>query len=189
MIFGKNPNKDYRQRGTIEGGVINTYKQNPGAIGAISIRKAKSGKRAFTYNHDQYYEKEAGSGEFYKHTGNGRLTVSDYDPNPKPEPAPAPKPSGGGGGGSSRPSGSTASYGTTAPSYGNTGNAGLDASTMALMEMVKSLTATLAETKKVDTAEISKPAGEGLGSTVLSQTYVPSKEKKKKSYLTPISVG
>ena len=57
------------------------------------------------------------------------------------------------------------------------------------MEMVASLTATLSETKTIDKSEISKPAGSGLGGTILSNTYIPNSEKKKKSYLTPIAVG
>ena len=60
---------------------------------------------------------------------------------------------------------------------------------MSLMDMVKTLTATLAETKTINKDEISKPAGSGLAGTVLTNTYIPSSEKKKKSYLTPIAVG
>ena len=185
MIFGKNPNKDYRQQASITGGKINTYDVNPGAIGGVSIYKGKNGARAIQHNGDTYVERSPG--EFYKSTGNGRLTIADYNPNPAPPP-----PSSGGGGGGGGGGGSSSSYqgyGMLAPSYGNTGNAGLDASTMALMDMVKSLTETLAESKTINKSEISKPAGSGLAGTILSNTYVPSSEKKKKSYLTPVAVG
>ena len=184
-MIGRNRNKDYRQQGSITGGKVSGYDVNPGAIGGVNMYKTKDGRRAMQYGADLYYERSPG--EFYKNTGNGKLTVSDYNPKPAPE-APAPKPSGGGGGGGSSSSRSSG-YGTTNPYAGNTGNATLDASTLALMEMVSSLTATLAETKKVDTTEVSKPAGSGIAGTILSSSYVPASERKKKSYLTPISVG
>ena len=39
-------------------------------------------------------------------------------------------------------------------------------------------------------AEVSaSTAGSGLADTILTNSYVPSSEKKKKSYLTPIAVG
>ena len=188
-MFGRNPHKDYRQQASITGGKVNTYDVNPGPVGGVSIYKTKDGRRAFQHEASTWVERSPG--EFYKSTGNGKLTVADYNPNPTPPPAPAPRPSGGGGGGGSSSSGYSG-YGTTMPYAGGTGNAGLDASTMALMEMVKSLTETLSVQKTIgaeEIAEISKPPGEGIGSTILSNTYIPSSEKKKKSYLTPISVG
>ena len=196
-FFGANRNKDFTQRGTVTGGSIGgragSGKISHGADGGVNMYKTRDGKRAVSSGGNTFYERDAGSGTFILSTGGSSrenyMTIKDYDPNPAPAPAPAPAPSSGGGGGSSRPSGGTASYGTTAPSYGNTGNSGLDASTMALMKMVQSLTETLAMQKTVDKSEVSKPAGSGLGGTILSNTYVPSSEKKKKSYLTPIAVG
>lgn len=186
MIFGRNPNKDYKQAIQFTGGSIHGY--SPSHNPNLTAYKTSNGTRGVEFQGSTWYDD--GNGRFVKSTGRDYLT---YDVPKKEEPAPAPSPSGGGGGGgSSRPSGGTASYGTTAPYAGGTGNAGLDASTQALMDMVASLTETLATQRTIgaeEIAEVSRPPGEGLGSTVLSQTYVPSKEKKKKSYLTPISVG
>jgi hypothetical protein len=59
--------------------------------------------------------------------------------------------------------------------------------------MVRSLTESLTASWDMKAAadDVSKPAGEGLASTVLTggSGYLPSERKKKKSYLTPISVG
>lgn len=187
-MIGRNPNKDYRQQASITGGKVNTYEVNPGPIGGVNMYKTKDGRRQFQHEASTWVEREPG--KFYKSTGNGVLTVSDYNPNPTPPPAPAPRPSGGGGGGggsSSRPSG----YGSTNPYAGSTGSPGLDSSTMALMEMVRSLTETLNTQKTIGDAErseISRPPGAGLSGTILSNSYIPSSERKKKSYLTPISV-
>ena len=194
MIFGSNKHKGFSQRGTVtEGSTTGSGAIAHGADGGVNIGKAKNGRRTVQVGGNTFIERDAGSGLFLKSTGGTQhenyVRISDYNPNPAPAPAPAPRPSGGGGGGSSRPSGGTPSYGTTAPSQGNTGNSGLDSTTAALMEMVASLTATLSETKTVDKSEISKPAGSGLGGTILSNTYIPNSEKKKKSYLTPIAVG
>ena len=186
-MIGRNPNKDYRQQGSITGGKVSGYEVNPGAVGGVNMYKTADGRRAMKHGADLYYERSPG--QFYKSTGNGMLTVSDYNPNPTPAPAPAPRPSsgGGGGGGSSAPSG----YGSTAPSAGSTGSPGLDSSTMALMDMVRSLTETLSVQKTIGDAErsdVSRPPGAGLAGTILSNSYVPSSERKKKSYLTPLSV-
>ena len=182
-MIGRNRNKDYKKAIQFTGGSVGGYA--PASNPNYTAYKTADGRRGIQHQGMTYYDN--GNGKFVSITGRDHLT---YDVPKKEEPAPAPRPSGGGGGGgSSSPSGGTASYGTTMPYAGGTGNTGLDASTMALMEMVASLTATLADTSKPDPDEISNPAGAGLGSTVLSQTYVPSKEKKKKSYLTPISVG
>lgn len=196
-IFGSNPNKDYSQRGTIEGGYQNTYKVNPGAIGGVSIYKTKNGTRGLHGMDGTYYEKEAGSGKFYKSSGRDWVQVSDYNPNPTPEPEPKPdrKPSSGGGGGSSGGNSGdrTASYGTTNPQAGNTGSRELDATTKALMDMVTALTASIANigsTPEADAADVSAPPeSAGIGGTILGGGYDATKEKKKKSYLTPISVG
>ena len=193
MIFGSNKHKGFSQRGTVTGGsTTGSGAIGHGAEGGANIYKTKDGRRQVTVGGNTFRENESGSGLFLKTTGGtsaeNYVRISDYNPNPTPAPAaPAPRPSGGGGGGGS--SSRSPGYGTTNPYAGNTGSPGLDASTMALMEMVAALTKSLSETKKVDTSEISKPAGSGLGSTILSQTYVPSKEKKKKSYLTPVAVG
>ena len=193
MIFGSNKHKGFSQRGTVTGGsTTGSGAIAHGAEGGANIYKTKDGRRQVTIGGDTFRENDSGSGLFLKTTGGtaneNYVRIADYNPNPAPAPAPAPRPSGGGGG-SSRPSGGTPSYGTTAPSQGNTGNPGLDSTTAALMEMVASLTATLSETKTIDKSEISKPAGSGLGGTILSNTYIPNSEKKKKSYLTPIAVG
>lgn len=196
-IFGSNPNKDYSQQGSITGGMINSYKVNPGAIGGVNMYKTKNGTRALQYGADGYYEKEAGSGKFYKSTGNGWVQVSNYNANPEPEPEPDKKPSGGSGSSGSSSGGNsgdrTASYGTTNPQAGNTGSQELDATTKALMEMVTALTASIANIGNdpaADAADVSAPAADaGIGGTILGGGYDASKEKKKKSYLTPISVG
>ena len=199
-IFGSNPNKDYAQQGSITGGMINTYKVNPQAIGGVHIYKEKNGTRAIQYGGDGYYEKEAGSGKFYKNTGRGWVQVSDYNSKPPEEPKPEPKPvvtkktKGGSSGGNSGDR--TPSYGTTNPQPGNTGSKELDATTKALMEMITALTASIANigsTPESDAADVSAPAAPaasaGLGGTILGGGYDATKEKKKKSYLTPISVG
>ena len=196
-MLGSNPNKDYAQQGSITGGMINTYKVNPGAIGGVNMYKTRNGTRALQYGADGYYEKEAGSGKFYKSSGNGWIQVADYNTKPDPEPEPEQSPSSGGGSGSGSSGGNsgdrTASYGTTNPQAGNTGSRELDATTKALMEMVTALTASIANigsTPEADAADVSAPAASaGLGGTILGGGYDASKEKKKKSYLTPISVG
>ena len=72
---------------------------------------------------------------------------------------------------------------------------GLDASTQALMDMVKSLTESLTAKWDMDAMKEkvspSPDPEDGLGGTVLTggSGYIPSERKKKKSYLTPISVG
>ena len=111
------------------------------------------------------------------------------------------KPSGGhGGGGGSSGGGSsgdrTPSYGTTSPQAGNTGSQALDQSTEQMLGMMSSLTALISAMQNRTASpdeqeEVSKTPepGSGLADTILTQTYLPSKEKKKKSYLTPISVG
>ena len=63
-----------------------------------------------------------------------------------------------------------------------------------MMAMMTSLTELVAamQNRQVspnEKAKVSKPAGSGLAGTVLTNTYIPSSEKKKKSYLTPIAVG
>ena len=196
-MFGRNPNKDYSQQGSITGGMINSYKVNPGAIGGVNMYKTKNGTRALRYGPDGYHEKEAGSGKFYKDSGNGWVQVSNYNTKPDPEPEPEQSPSSGGGSGSGSSGGNsgdrTASYGTTNPQPGNTGSRELDATTKALMEMVTALTASIANigsTPAADAADVSAPPeSAGLGGTILGGGYDATKEKKKKSYLTPISVG
>ena len=132
-MIGRNSNKDYRQQASITGGTVSGYNVNPGAIGGVSLYKTADGRRSMQHGADLYYERSPG--EFYKSTGNGKLTVADYNPNPTPAPAPAPRPSGGGGGGGGGGS-SSSGYGSVNPYAGSTGSPGLDSSTMALMEMV-----------------------------------------------------
>lgn len=190
-MFGGNPNKKYAQQGSITGGSQNGYEVHPGAIGGANIYKTKSGRRGLHGMDGSWVEKEAGSGKFYKSSGRDWVQVSDYNPNPEP----APESSGGGSGSSGGSSGGSSSggYGTTNPYAGNTGSPGLDASTEAMLEMVRSLTESLTASWDMKAAadDVSKPAGEGLASTVLTggSGYLPSERKKKKSYLTPIAVG
>lgn len=192
-MFGSNKNKGYAQQGSITGGVRNTYKVNPGAIGGVNIYKTKDGTRGLYGMDDAYYEREAGSGKFYRSSGNGYVTVSDYKPNPEPEAKPESSGGGGGGGGGSSGGSSSGGYGTTNPYAGNTGSPGLDASTQALMDMVKSLTESLTASMdmKAEAEKVSADPSAGLAGTVLTggSSYVPTERKKKKSYLTPISVG
>lgn len=183
-MIGRNPNKDYRENVQITGGRVGGY--SPASNPNYSVYKTADGRRGLQHQGMTYYDN--GNGKFVSITGRDHLT---YDaPKPAPAPAPAPSPSGGGGGGggsSSRSSG----YGSTAPSAGSTGSPGLDSSTMALMDMVRSLTETLSVQKTIGDAErsdISAPPGAGLAGTILSNSYIPSSERKKKSYLTPISV-
>ena len=190
-MFGGNPNKKYAQQGSITGGMQNSYKVNPGSVGGVNIYKTKSGTRGLHGMDGTYYEKEAGSGKFYKTSGNGWVQVSDYNSKPPEEEA---KPESSGGGGGSGSSGSSGGgYGTTNPYAGSTGSPGLDASTQAMLDMVRSLTESLTASWDMKAAadDVSKPAGEGLASTVLTggSGYLPSERKKKKSYLTPIAVG
>ena len=60
-MFGRNRNKDYAQQGSITGGMENTYKVNPGAIGGVNIYKTKNGTRGLHGMDGGWYEKEAGS--------------------------------------------------------------------------------------------------------------------------------
>jgi len=95
----------------------------------------------------------------------------------------------GGGGGSG--GGSGGGYGQwTNPYAGNTGNSGVDANTLALMELIKSMTETLADVKgkTADIEEVSKATK--ATETILSSGYTANTDpdKKKKSYLTPITL-
>lgn len=179
-MFGGNRNKGYSQQGSITGGYQNTYKVNPGPIGGVNIYKAGNGVRGLHGMDGSYYEKEAGSGKFYKSSGRDWVQVEDYNPNPTPEAEP--ESSGGGGGSSGGSSGGGGGY--SGPSYQqNT----LDSNTQALMEMVRTLTESLTTQwdMEAEAAKVSKP-GDGLENTILNPSaYLPSPEKKKKSYLTP----
>ena len=106
---------------------------------------------------------------------------------------------GGGGGGESGGSGgsggsSSGGYGTTSPSAGATGNSYLDSQSLMMLEMIKSLTASIEALGTVgdlksEVDDVSKGAN-GIESTLLTgSSYIPSEEKKKKSHLTPIVVG
>jgi len=106
---------------------------------------------------------------------------------------------GGGGGGESGGGGGSAGgysqgYGTTNPYAGATGNSYLDSQSLMMMEMIKSLTASIEALGKVDDLksdidDVSKGAS-GIESTLLTgSTYTDKDEKKKKSHLTPIVVG
>jgi hypothetical protein len=191
-MFGTNKNKGYAQQGSITGGYENTYKVNPGAIGGVNIYKTKNGTRGLHGMDGTYYEKEAGSGKFYKSSGRDWVQVEDYNSKPPEEEAKQESSGGGSSGGGSSGS-SSGGYGTTNPYAGNTGSPGLDASTEAMLEMVRSLTSSLTASWDMRAAaeDVTRPAGEGLSSTVLTggSGYLPSERKKKKSYLTPISVG
>lgn len=95
----------------------------------------------------------------------------------------------GGGGGSG--GGSGGGYGTTNPYAGNTGNSGVDANTLAMLELIKSMTESLAEVKgkTADIEEVSKIPK--TTETILSGGYTATDgpDKKKKSYLTPIAAS
>jgi hypothetical protein len=180
-MFSGNRNKGYSQQGTLTGGSINGYNVNGGAVGGVSIYKTGDGRRGLHGQDGTWYEKEAGSGKFYKSSGRDWMQVSDYNPNPTPEPEPE---SSGGGGGSSGGSSGGGGSGYSGPSYQqNT----LDSNTQALMEMVRTLTESLSTQwdMQAEAAKVSKP-GDGLENTILNPSaYLPSAEKKKKSYLTP----
>jgi hypothetical protein len=187
-IFGSNPNKGYAQQGSITGGYENTYKVNPGSIGGVNIYKTKNGTRGLHGMGSTYYEKEAGSGKFYKSSGRDWVQVEDYNPNPEPEAKPE---SSGGGSSSGGSSGSSGSYPSN-PSAGNTGYASVDANSLAMMRMIEALTDSISALGDMedDFDSVSNGSGEGLASTVLTgNVYVPQSEKKKKSYLTPMAVG
>jgi len=115
----------------------------------------------------------------------GSCKMPEKEPEKEKEaPPPAPAPSSGGGGGSS----SSSSYPTN-PYAGNTGNAQFDAQTTALQESISALVAAMANQQEAKIEDVSEPAP-GIDSTILTPSmYDPSKEKKKKSYLTPIAVG
>ena len=196
-------NKDFTQRGTVTGGTTTgSGKISHGPDGGVNMYKTKDGKRAVEYNGNTFYEYDRGSGTFILSTGGtsrqNYMTIKDYDSKPPEEPKPEPKPKSSGG--SKVPKKGTGdrtpSYGTTNPQPGNTGSKELDATTKALMEMVTALTASIANigsTPESDAADVSAPAAPaasaGLGGTILGGGYDATKEKKKKSYLTPISVG
>jgi|DEB0MinimDraft_6_1074348.scaffolds.fasta_scaffold10762_1 hypothetical protein len=95
-----------------------------------------------------------------------------------------------GGGGGSGGGGYGGGYGTTNPYAGSTGNSGVDANTLALMELIKSMTESLADVKgkTADIDEVSKAVK--TTETILSGGYTASTDpdKKKKSYLTPIAL-
>ena len=167
-------------------GQVDLQGSNSAAVAAM-----KDGRKGFTANGGQNYVKNGD--RWVSHTNSNdyySLTPAEKEKEaPPPAAAPSSGGGGGGGGGSYQPSGGTASYGTTSPSGGNTGSQPLDATTAALMEMIASLTASIANSKKADASDVTKAAGSGLAETILTNSYIPSSEKKKKSYLTPIAVG
>lgn len=172
--------KRYSQK-VITGGSQNTYNVASGRN--VTLDNGKLYENGISYSLNE------SNGRYESHTGaRNYYTLGDVNPPPAAAAPSAPARSSGGGGGSSRPSSGTASYGTTSPSGGNTGSQPLDATTAALMEMIASLTASIATSKEADVSDVTKP-GPGLASTILTNSYIPSSEKKKKSYLTPIAVG
>ncbi len=122
----------------------------------------------------------------YEHYISPQSNYYSFAPEKKEEaPAEAPRSSGGGGGGG----GSSSSSYPTNPSYGNTGNAQLNAQTSALQESISALVAAIANQQKAKAESVSEPAP-GVESTILTPSmYDPTKEKKKKTYLTPLAVG
>ena len=202
-IFGRNPNAGWTQRGTVtEGSTTGSGKIGHGADGGVNMSKTKDGRRQVVIGSDSFVEKGSGSGLFLKTTGGtsreNYVRISDYETKQAPAPAPAPAPqrtvvtnrpppSSGGD--------KTPSYGTTNPQPGNTGSKELDKSTGQMDSLMQSLMALIAAQSNRQVtpeaiAEVSAPAaGSGLADTILTNSYVPSSEKKKKSYLTPIAVG
>lgn len=205
-LFGRNPHAGWTQRGTVtEGSTTGSGKISHGPDGGVNIYKAKDGRRIVTIGSDNFRENDAGSGLFLKTTGGtsreNYVRISDYETKqaPKEEEKKPPKTavtSGGGGGGGGGNSGDrTPSYGTTNPQPGNTGSKELDKSTSQMAALMKALTDLIAaqsnrQVTPEEVAEVSAPAtGSGLSDTILTNSYIPSSEKKKKSYLTPIAVG
>ena len=195
-MFRGNPNKDYKKNIQFTGGRISDY--SPSSNPNLSVYKTANGTRGVVHQGEIYYDD--GNGKFKSTHGPNFLS---YDMPKKEEPKPESSGDGGGGGGGGGGSSGgnsgdrTPSYGTTNPQAGNTGSRELDGTTQALMDMVKSLTESLTASWDTKAAaedvskNVSKPAGEGLASTVLTggSGYIPPERKKKKSFLTPISVG
>ena len=203
-IFGRNPNSGWTQRGTVtEGSTTGSGKISHGADGGVNMSKTKDGRRQVVIGSDSFVENDSGSGLFLKTTGGtsreNYVRISDYETQQAPkEEAKPPKTvvtSGGGGGGGGNSGDRTPSYGTTNPQPGNTGSKELDKSTGQMDALMKSLMALIAAQSNRQVtpeaiAEVSAPAaGSGLADTILTNSYVPSSERKKKSYLTPIAVG
>ena len=159
-------------------GQVDLQGSNSAAVAAM-----KDGRKGFTANGGQNYVKNGD--RWVSHTNS-----NDYyslTPAEKEKEAPPPS-SGGGGGGGGGGSSSSASYPTN-PYAGNTGNAQFDAQTTALQESISALVAAMANQQEAKIEDVSEPAP-GIDSTILTPSmYDPSKEKKKKSYLTPIAVG
>lgn len=185
-MLGRNSNKDYKKNIQFTGGSLNGY--SPSSNPNLSAYKTADGRRGVQHQGEIYYDD--GNGKFKSVHGPNYLSYDMPKEEPKQESSGGGGSSGGSsGGGSSRSSG----YGSTNPYAGSTGSPQLDSSTQAMLDMVKSLTESLTASWDMKAAadEVSKPAGEGLANTVLTggSGYLPSERKKKKSYLTPISVG
>ena len=193
-FFGSNPNKGYSAYGdvTSTSGGGNHNAGLPTGYRATNIHQTASGRYGFQDSSGDLWYGDSADGKFYRHTSHGRdwVQLKVTDPNAKPEDKPAEGGGGGSGGGSSGGGSSGGGGGYGGGGYGS--YSGPDPNTLALMEMVKSLTESL--TNKMDMQaemdKVSKP-GNGLESTVLNPSaYVGGgKEKKKKSYLTPVAVS
>jgi len=193
-FFSRNPNRGYSAYGdvTSTSGGGNHNAGLPTGYRATNIHQTASGRYGFQDSSGDLWYGDSADGKFYRHTSHGRdwVQLKVTDPNAKPEDKPAEGGGGGSGGGSGGGGGSSGGGGYGGGGYGS--YSGPDPNTLALMEMVKSLTESL--TNKMDMQaemdKVSKP-GNGLESTVLNPSaYVGGgKEKKKKSYLTPVAVS
>ncbi len=167
-----------------------------------TIRLSADGK-SFTTGpdpHDRYtYNESTGDWRnFGRSSGIRNISLSKAESPKKEE---TKKSSGGGGGGGKKKK----KYNQD-PTAGNTGNSELDERTndlqntidqqkadlsklMLLMaELAKPIQARSPEINAI-TEDVSATATTDTESSVLTNTYVPPTEKKKKSYLTPIAVG
>ena len=191
-FFGSNPNKGYSSYGDVTktSGSGNHGAGLPLGYRVTNIYQTANGTYGFQDTSGDVWYSQDGK-NYSRHTSHGRDTVqvSGGPSEPKEEESSSGESSGGGGGG-----GGGGGYYPTNPTPGNTGNAYFDTQSLAMMEMIKSLTASIEALGKVDDLksdieDVSKGAS-GLESTLLTgSSYIPSEEKKKKSHLTPIVVG
>ena len=144
-------------------------------------RRFIQGKGAHSNN---YYSQGHGGNDGGEH----QRVLTGVALDAPPPPPPPPPPSGGGGGSHSRPP--AAPPPSASPVVPKAGE--IDANTKALQDMIASLTAALAAPRASPTApeaiaEVTEPAS-GIEDTILTRPYVGGLEKKKRSFLTPITV-
>lgn len=185
-FMGRNPNKGYKARATLEGGSTKAEDNvNPGAIGGLNMQMTKRGQRVIYRNGVSFIERDPGSGVFTSanmREEGGTLRVSEWTHREPEKPEPPKKKKSGG----SRKS-------TTTPPPQKAPDpitSSLDAYIASLMSQLSSaadyvsgLTATALAAQN-PAEDLGVASGSGISSTVLTSGVT---EETSPSVLTPVS--